>query len=450
MPFFLLILTFILILSETCLLAVRSRGHKESRVASTSPSTEHIAAADDAWANFVKNTCCTIAESSGRNDITFNFTSIRSEIPFPSDSGRLLVYLSDLLSAALRYAAPGGYIQVSVRAVRAYITITLYTSDSAESEMYDREVFSIGIPAAKILSPETQQPQPTRPGNEETEIANEADTPAPTSSLDSQEAVEETDSLPTAEEEKAGKKPALLIAAPDTDCISSLIESIEGEFSVTATGSGDEIAERAEGLPPAVILACPDDKEADGPTLCRHIKSNSILASVPMVIVTASKGDDATVRTLTTGADDCIMLPADTEQAVAKLKRLTDFPYYGSNPLICPEPVNSDIPPLDDILLEKAVRYVVTNIRRPDLSVEELSAHLGMSRVHLYKKLKAATGKTPIEFIRLIRMKRAAQMLRESRMNISDIAFKLGYNTPKIFSRYFKEEFGVLPSVYQG
>ncbi|MDE6062042.1 MAG: hypothetical protein K2G00_04690, partial [Duncaniella sp.] len=97
-------------MSETCLLAVRSRGHKESRVASTSPSTEHIAAADGAWANFVKNTCCTVAESSGRNDITFNFTSIRAEIPFPSDSGRLLVYLSDLLSAALRYAAPGAYI----------------------------------------------------------------------------------------------------------------------------------------------------------------------------------------------------------------------------------------------------------------------------------------------------------------------------------------------------
>lgn len=68
---------------------------------------------------------------------------------------------------------------------------------------------------------------------------------------------------------------------------------------------------------------------------------------------------------------------------------------------------------------------------------------------HLYKKLKATTGKTPIEFIRLIRLKRGAQMLRESQLNVSEIAFQLGYNNPKYFSKYFKEEFGVLPSVYQ-
>ena len=95
------------------------------------------------------------------------------------------------------------------------------------------------------------------------------------------------------------------------------------------------------------------------------------------------------------------------------------------------------------------MKYVVANIKRPDLSVEELSSHLGMSRVNLYKKMKAVTGKTPIEFIRLIRLKRAAQMLRESQLNVSEIAYQLGFNSPKYFSKYFKEEFGILPSVYQ-
>ena len=89
-------------------------------------------------------------------------------------------------------------------------------------------------------------------------------------------------------------------------------------------------------------------------------------------------------------------------------------------------------------MVEKAVKYVVTNIKRTDLSVEELSAHLGMSRVHLYKKLKATTGKTPIEFIRLIRLKRGAQMLRESQLNVSEIAFQLGYNNPKYFQQIFQ------------
>ena len=81
-------------------------------------------------------------------------------------------------------------------------------------------------------------------------------------------------------------------------------------------------------------------------------------------------------------------------------------------------------------LVENAIKYVEANIGRCDLSVEELSRGLGMSRVHLYKKLLQITGKTPIEFIRVIRLKRAAQMLRESQQNVSEIAYQLGFNNP--------------------
>ena len=104
---------------------------------------------------------------------------------------------------------------------------------------------------------------------------------------------------------------------------------------------------------------------------------------------------------------------------------------------------------LDEKLIEKAVKYVEDNISRSDLSVEELSRELGMSRVHLYKKLLQITGKTPIEFIRVIRLKRAAQLLRESQLHVSEVAYEVGFNGPRYFSRYFKDEFGVQPSVYQ-
>lgn len=117
--------------------------------------------------------------------------------------------------------------------------------------------------------------------------------------------------------------------------------------------------------------------------------------------------------------------------------------------LITPEPGNIDITPLDEKMVEKAIKYVVSNMKRTDLSVEELSSHLGMSRVHLYKKLKTVTGKTPIEFIRLIRLKRAAQLLRESQLNVSEVAYSVGFNNPKYFARYFKEEYNLLPSDYK-
>ena len=104
---------------------------------------------------------------------------------------------------------------------------------------------------------------------------------------------------------------------------------------------------------------------------------------------------------------------------------------------------------VDEKLLGAAMKYVESNISRSDLSVEELSRELGMSRVNLYKRLGAMTGKTPIEFIRVIRLKHAAKLLRETRMNISEVAYQVGFNNPKYFTKYFKEEFGMLPSVYQ-
>lgn len=103
----------------------------------------------------------------------------------------------------------------------------------------------------------------------------------------------------------------------------------------------------------------------------------------------------------------------------------------------------------DERLLEKTMFYIEKNLSKSDFSVEELSSELGMSRVHLYKRILAITGKTPLELIRSVRMKRAARYLSEEPCTVTEVALKVGINNPKIFSKYFKEEFGVLPSVYQ-
>ena len=104
---------------------------------------------------------------------------------------------------------------------------------------------------------------------------------------------------------------------------------------------------------------------------------------------------------------------------------------------------------INDDLVEKAMKYVEANMHRADLSVEQLSDHLGVSRVHLYNKIKVTTELTPIEFIRIIRLRRAAVMLREEDMTVAEVAGKVGFNTPRIFSRYFRDEYGMLPSLYQ-
>ena len=103
-----------------------------------------------------------------------------------------------------------------------------------------------------------------------------------------------------------------------------------------------------------------------------------------------------------------------------------------SNGQLISIPVKS-ISSLDEKLIEKAVKIVEDNMSNTEFTVEELSSSVGMSRGHLYKKLLSITGKTPIEFIRVIRLKRATQLLGKSQLNVSEIAYEVGFNSPKIF-----------------
>jgi AraC-like DNA-binding protein len=96
----------------------------------------------------------------------------------------------------------------------------------------------------------------------------------------------------------------------------------------------------------------------------------------------------------------------------------------------------------------QAVKITELKMNDPQFSVEDLSSELFISRVVLYRKLLTLTGKTPIEFIRSLRMKKAAQLLEKSAMNISEVAYEVGYNNPKQFTKYFKEAYGATPSVY--
>ena len=108
---------------------------------------------------------------------------------------------------------------------------------------------------------------------------------------------------------------------------------------------------------------------------------------------------------------------------------------------------------LDDkkivILIDEYDCQLTANINNPELSVESLSEAMNMSRVHLYKKLLMLTGSTPSEFIRLIRLRRAEQLLRQSQLSVAEISYMVGFNNPRYFSKYFKEMYGMMPSQYK-
>jgi AraC-like DNA-binding protein len=106
------------------------------------------------------------------------------------------------------------------------------------------------------------------------------------------------------------------------------------------------------------------------------------------------------------------------------------------------------ITPLDEKFIQSAIKCVEENIESTGFSVEDLSHHLGISRATLYKKIISLTGKSPLEFIRTIRMQQAAQLLEKSQLTVAEVAYQVGFNNPKYFAKYFKEEFSVLPSDY--
>lgn len=262
--------------------------------------------------------------------------------------------------------------------------------------------------------------------------------------------VDTTHTAESTHEGKSGDLPVALVVDDNQDMLDFLKDGLSAAFHVVTALNGEKALEMLDTLRPDIILTDLMMPGMDGNELCRRIKSDPELAGIPIVVLSA-KGDEQTkVDTLTIGAEDYLTKPFNIELLVLRMQRIVAL--AGKVPhrkLIDPEPGNIDITPLDEKMVEKAIKFVVNGMKRSDLSVEELAAHLGMSRVHLYKKLKAVTGKTPIEFIRLIRLKRAAQMLRESQMNVSEVAFQVGFNNPKYFARYFKEEYGMLPSAYQ-
>ena len=234
------------------------------------------------------------------------------------------------------------------------------------------------------------------------------------------------------------------------DFLAFMSDSLSLYFTVRVATNGEEALKMIPEVKPDLIVSDLMMPVMDGNELCRRVKADKKTADIPFVLLTAKQSVENKVEGLTIGADDYVTKPFNMEVLVLRMRKLIDLSSrHRSHGYIDPEPSEIVITSLDEKLIGDAIKYVEKNIARSDLSVEELSHELGMSRAHLYKKLLQITGKTPIEFIRVIRLKRAAQLLRESQQNVSEIAYQLGFNNPKYFSKYFKDEFGVLPSVYQ-
>jgi signal transduction histidine kinase/DNA-binding response OmpR family regulator/streptogramin lyase len=282
-----------------------------------------------------------------------------------------------------------------------------------------------------------------------------ASSPLPVSSLSSPLHASSLSSAPSAPSPSSApsiKKPTLLIVEDNEDLRHYLNDNLREFFSILEASNGHEGWQRTLGSHPNIIVSDISMPEMNGIDLCRKIKSDPRTSFIPVILLTALTGEEQQLKGLTTGANDYVTKPFNLDILLTKIRNLlaqqeTARKTWQRQVEASPAKVNVGSP--DERFIHNALDIIEKNISNPDFSVEEMSRELFISRVALYKKILALTGKTPVEFIRSIRLKRAAQLLEESRFTVAEIAYECGFNNPKYFSRYFRMAFGMLPSAYQ-
>jgi signal transduction histidine kinase/ligand-binding sensor domain-containing protein/DNA-binding response OmpR family regulator len=258
--------------------------------------------------------------------------------------------------------------------------------------------------------------------------------------------------LPETGEEASSRQRVILLVEDNRDLRNYLKDVLENHYNILTAENGKEGYDLAVKKIPDLIISDIMMPVMDGNEFCSRIKEDVRTSHIPFIMLTAVAGDESKLAAFKKGIDDYITKPFDIDLLLLRINKrleIRDLYHKKFQKHIEINPADIEVSSIDQILIKKAIAYVEKNISESDFSVEDLSQELGMSRVYLYKKLLAITGKTPIEFIRIIRLKRAVQLLEKSDLSVSEIAYSVGFNNPRYFTKYFKDEYGLLPSQYQ-
>lgn len=250
-------------------------------------------------------------------------------------------------------------------------------------------------------------------------------------------------------DKNSAKRPSILLVDDNDDFRTFMKDCLKSDYTIHEAADGEEAWNMVPELQPDIIVSDVMMPKMNGNELCSLVKNDIRTSHILVILLTARAAKEHEQKGLEVGADDYITKPFNLNILTLRIKNLLQHRLDTHSRVMEVSPSKIDITSLDEKLITKAIRYVEENLNRSDLSVEELSSELGMSRVHLYKKMLSITGKTPIEFIRILRLKRAAQLLRESQLSIAEVTYQTGFNNLNLFRKYFKAEFGMLPSEYQ-
>ena len=250
---------------------------------------------------------------------------------------------------------------------------------------------------------------------------------------------------------ETGRKKILVVEDHD-EFRHFLMEQLQKDFCVVEARDGVEGEQAARTELPDLIVSDLMMPRMDGMELCRRLKGDIQTSHIPFILLTARSSDDSRIGGYEAGADSYISKPFNWEMLQVRIRQLIEQKerrqkMFRKSIDVSFEAITTTS--IDEKLMEKALESVKKNISNPEYSVGDLSLDVGMSKTQLNRKMQAIVNVTPLQFIRSIRLKRAAQLLKATTCSVNEIADLTGFNTIKYFNLHFKEEFGMTPTQFR-
>ena len=243
----------------------------------------------------------------------------------------------------------------------------------------------------------------------------------------------------------------ILIVEDNQDLRDYLKENLKPHYRIVEASDGKEGWQKALANHPELIVSDISMPNMTGIELCKKIKEDKRTKHIPVILLTALTGEQDQLLGLEIGANDYLTKPFNMDILKVKIKNLLVLNRTLKNTYskqIKMETAEIVVESHSNKLLKNILKYIEDNINNSQLSVEDLSRNVGMSRGSLYHKVLELTGLSPVEYIRSVKLDKAAALLIKSDLNISQIAYLVGFATPNYFAKSFKLKFGMQPSEY--
>ncbi|WP_234998002.1 hybrid sensor histidine kinase/response regulator transcription factor [Parabacteroides sp. Marseille-P3160] len=266
-----------------------------------------------------------------------------------------------------------------------------------------------------------------------------------------QESPEEKEVAPESEKEDEKRKPIVLIVEDDKELSSYLTKFLTPYYSLILAFDGEKALRVLGKQYVNLVLSDVMMPNMDGFELCKKIKSDINYSHIPIVLLTAKTGLQAQIEGMEIGADAYIEKPFSNELLLATLSNLLVnkekiIESLRNSPLLLTDP--AVISKAEDDFMRKVNEIIRKNIQNPDFSQEDFAETLNMSRSSLYRKIKGVFGVSPNDFIRIRRLRKAAELLLAKNNQVTEICYLVGFNSPSYFTKCFLKEFGVYPKDY--